>query len=179
MAMAAVLVGNWWALALRGVVAILFALIAFLWPGITAAALVLLFGAYAFVDGVFALIAGLRLARQHGRSAPLLLEGGLNILIGLIIFIWPGPALIATVYLIAIWAVITGIAMIAAGIALIRHSGEWLLVLCGVISVLLGLILFISPEAGVVALSWWFGIYATLFGIAMVSAAFRIRHNPT
>jgi len=83
--MAAIMVGNWWALALRGVVAILFALIAFFMPGVTAAALILLFGAYAFVDGVFALIAGLRLARRHGRSAPLLLEGVLNILIGLIV----------------------------------------------------------------------------------------------
>lgn len=176
--MAAIMVGNWWALALRGVVAILFALIAFFLPGVTATALILLFGAYAFVDGIFALIAGVRLARQHGRSAPLLLEGGLNILIGLIIFIWPGPALIATVYLIAIWAVITGIALIAAGIALIRHSGEWLLVLSGVISVLLGIILFVQPTAGVIALSWWLGFYALLFGIILLAAAFRIRHHP-
>jgi uncharacterized membrane protein HdeD (DUF308 family) len=177
--MAAIMVGNWWALALRGVVAILFALIAFFLPITAAAALILLFGAYAFVDGVFALIAGLRLARQHGRSAPLLTEGVLNILIGLIVFIWPGPALVALIYLIAIWAVITGIALIAAGIALIRHSGEWLLVLSGVISVLLGLILFVQPGAGVVALSWWLGFYALLFGIVLLTAAFRIRHHPT
>ena len=176
--MAAIMVGNWWALALRGVVAILFALIAFFLPGVTAAALILLFGAYAFVDGVFALIAGLRLARRHGRSAPLLLEGVLNILIGLIVFIWPGPALVAIIYLIAIWALITGVALIAGGIALIRHSGEWLLVLCGVISVLLGIILFVQPGAGVVALSWWLGFYALLFGIILLTAAFRIRHHP-
>jgi uncharacterized membrane protein HdeD (DUF308 family) len=178
MAMAAILVGNWWALALRGVVAILFALIAFLWPGITAAALILLFGAYALVDGVFALIAGLRLARQHGRSAPLLIEGVLNILVGIIVFIWPGPTLIATVYLIAIWALITGIVLIAAGIALIRHSGEWLLILGGIISVLLGIVLFFAPGAGIVALSWWLGVYALLFGIALLMTAFRIRHHP-
>ena len=176
--MAAIMVGNWWALALRGVVAILFALIAFFLPGVTAAALILLFGAYALVDGVFALIAGLRLARQHGRSAPLLLEGVLNVLVGVVIFIWPEPALVAIVYLIAIWAVITGIVLIAAGIALIRHSGEWLLVLCGVISVLLGIILFVQPGAGVVALSWWLGFYALLFGIVLLTTAFRIRHHP-
>jgi uncharacterized membrane protein HdeD (DUF308 family) len=176
--MAAIMVGNWWALALRGVVAIRFALIAFFLPGVTAAALILLFGAYALVDGVFALIAGLRLARQHGRSAPLLLEGVLNVLVGVVIFIWPGPALVAIVYLIAIWAVITGIVLIAAGIALIRHSGEWLLVLCGVISVLLGIILFVQPGAGVVALSWWLGFYALLFGIVLLTTAFRIRHHP-
>jgi uncharacterized membrane protein HdeD (DUF308 family) len=176
--MAAIMVGNWWALALRGVAAVLFALIAFFLPGVTAAALILLFGAYALVDGVFALIAGLRLARQHGRSAPLLLEGVLNVLVGVVIFIWPGPALVAIVYLIAIWAVITGIVLIAAGIALIRHSGEWLLVLCGVISVLLGIILFVQPGAGVVALSWWLGFYALLFGIVLLTTAFRIRHHP-
>ena len=176
--MAAIMIGNWWALALRGVVAILFALIAFFLPGITAAALILLFGAYAFVDGVFALITGLRAARHHGRSGPLLLEGILNILIGIIVFLWPGPALVALIYLIAIWAVISGIALIAAGMALIRHSGEWLLVLSGVISVLLGIILFVQPGAGVVALSWWLGFYALLFGIILVATAFRIRHHP-
>jgi uncharacterized membrane protein HdeD (DUF308 family) len=176
--MAAIMVGNWWALALRGVVAILFALIAFFLPGITAAALILLFGAYALVDGVFALIAGLRAARHHGRSGPLLLEGILNILIGIIVFLWPGPALVALIYLIAIWAVISGIALIAAGMALIRHSGEWLLVLSGVISVLLGIILFVQPAAGVVALSWWLGFYALLFGIILVATAFRIRYHP-
>jgi uncharacterized membrane protein HdeD (DUF308 family) len=175
--MAAIMVGNWWALALRGVVAILFALIAFFLPGITAAALILLFGAYAFVDGVFALIAGLRAARHHGRSGALLLEGILNIVIGMIVFVWPGPALVALIYLIAIWAVISGIALIAAGMALIRHSGEWLLVLSGVISVLLGIILFVQPAAGVVALSWWLGFYALLFGIILVATAFRIRHH--
>ena len=176
--MAAIMVGNWWALALRGVVAILFALIAFFLPGITAAALILLFGAYAFVDGVFALIAGLRAARHHGRSGALLLEGILNIVIGIIVFVWPGPALVALIYLIAVWAVISGIALIAAGMALIRHSGEWLLVLSGVISVLLGIILSVQPAAGVIALSWWLGFYALLFGIVVVTAAFRIRHHP-
>jgi uncharacterized membrane protein HdeD (DUF308 family) len=176
--MAAILVGTWWALALRGVVAVLFAIIAFFWPIITTTALILLFGVYAFVDGVFALIAGLRAARRHGRSAALLLEGVLNILIGLIVFIWPAESLIALVYLIAIWGIITGIALIAAGMALIRHSGEWLLVPGGLLSILLGVILLFQPSAGVVALSWLFGFYALLFGIVLVSVAFRIRYHP-
>jgi uncharacterized membrane protein HdeD (DUF308 family) len=175
--MAQVLIGNWWVLAIRGVFAIIFAVIAFLWPGITAAALVLLFGAYALVDGVFALIAALRAARHHGRSGPLLLEGILDLVIAAIVFFWPVEALVAIVYFIAIWAVITGIALIAAGIALIRLAGEWLLVLSGIISLLLGIILFVQPGAGVVALSWWLGIYALLFGIALIGAAFRLRHS--
>ena len=117
--MAAILVGNWWALALRGALAVLFALVAFFLPGITATALVLIFGAYTLVDGIFALIAGLRAARHHGRSAPLLIEGILNLLIGVLVLLWPGAALVGLVYLIAIWAVVTGVLLIAAGIALL------------------------------------------------------------
>lgn len=175
--MAAILVGNWWALALRGVLAILFALIAFFLPGVTVAVLVLVFGAYAFVDGIFALIAGLRAASHHGRSAPLLVEGILNLLLGILVLLWPGAALVALIWIIAIWAVATGVLLIAAGIALIRHSGEWLLVLGGIISVLLGVVLFFTPGAGIVAISWWLGVYALLFGIALLTTAFRIRHH--
>ncbi len=176
--MATILIGNWWALALRGVVAILFALIAFIKPGIAADVVILLFGAYALVDGIFALVAALRAAQHHGRSGGLLLEGVLNIVIAIIVFAWPGPALVALIYLIAIWAIVTGVALVAAGMALIRLSGEWLLVVSGALSILLGLILFVQPAVGVVALSWWLGIYALLFGIMLLSVAFRIRYHP-
>ncbi|MBV9825211.1 MAG: HdeD family acid-resistance protein [Alphaproteobacteria bacterium] len=176
--MAAVVVINWWALALRGVFAILFGIIAIVWPGLTAAVLVLLFGAYALLDGIFALVAGLRAAAHHGRSSALLVEGILNILIAIIVFLWPGAALVALIYLIALWAIISGVALIAAGMALVRLAGEILLIVAGILSILLGAVLFISPAAGVIALSWWFGIYALLFGIVLVSAAFRIRYHP-
>ena len=176
--MAAIVVGNWWALALSGIAAILFGLIAIFWPGITAAALVLLFGIYALLDGVFALVAGLRLASRHGRSGPLLLEGVLNIVIALVIFAWPAAALVALVYLIAVWAVITGVALLVAGLALIRFMGELLLVIGGLLSILLGVILFIHPVVGIVALSWVLGCYALLFGIMLLGAAFRVRHYP-
>jgi len=176
--MAAILIGNWWALALRGVAAILFAVIAFLWPGMTATALVLVFGVYALIDGIFALVAALRAARHHGRSGSLLVEGVLDILIAFIAFLWPATALVALICLIALWAVLTGIALVAAGLALIRLSGEMLLVVSGLLSILLGIVLFVHPGVGVVALSWWLGVYALLFGAALVSAAFRIRYHP-
>lgn len=176
--MAAILIGNWWALALRGVLAILFGVLAIIWPGITAVVLILMFGAYAFVDGIFALVAAMRLAHRHARSGPLVIEGVLNILIGVICFLRPGSALVALIYLIAIWAVISGIALMAAGMALNRLAGEWLLLLGGLISIILGIILFLIPAAGVIALSWWLGIYALLFGVMLVAAAFRIRYHP-
>jgi len=176
--MAAILIGNWWALALRGVLAIVFGVLAIIWPGLTAVILTLMFGAYAFVDGIFALVAAMRLAHRHARSGPLLVEGILNILIGIICIFWPVPALVALIYLIAIWAIISGIALMAAGMALNRLAGEWLLLLGGLVSIIFGIILFIVPAAGVVALSWWLGIYALLFGSTLVAAAFRIRHHP-
>ena len=175
--MATILIGNWWALALRGVAAILFAIIAFFWPGITATALIYLFGVYAFIDGIFTLVAGLRAARQHGRSGAFLFEGVLDIVIAAVVFAWPGPALVALVYLIALWALITGVVLTIAGIALLRVSDEWLLVVSGFLSIVLGIVLFLQPAAGVVALSWWLGAYALLFGIVLLSAAFRIRHS--
>jgi len=174
--MAQVLIRNWWALAIRGVFAIIFAVIAFVWPAITAAALAFLFGAYVLIDGIFALVAALRAAQHHGPSVALLVEGILDLIIATIVLVWPLQALFAIVLFIAIWAVITGIALIAAGIALIRINGEWLLVLSGIISILLGVILFVQPGAGVVALSWSLGIYALLFGISLIGAAFRLRH---
>jgi uncharacterized membrane protein HdeD (DUF308 family) len=118
----------------------------------------------------------LRAARHHGPSGALVLEGILDLIIAAVVFFWPVEALVAIIYFIAIWAVITGIALIAAGIAMIRVNGEWLLVLSGIISLLLGIILFVQPGAGVIALSWWLGIYALLFGIALIAAAFRMRH---
>lgn len=175
--MATILIGNWWALALRGVAAIVFAIIAFFWPGITATALIYVFGVYAFVDGIFALVAGLRAARYHGRSGALLFEAVLDIVIAVMVFAWPGPALVAIIYLIALWALITGVALTIAGIALLRVSDEWLLVVSGFLSIVLGIVLFVQPAAGVVALSWWLGAYALLFGIVLLSAAFRIRHH--
>lgn len=176
--MATILIGNWWALAVRGVAAIVFAFLAFFWPGLTALALILLFGAYTAVDGAFALVAALRLAARHGRSIPLLVEAGLDLVIAALCFARPLIALVALVYLIAIWAVLSGIALIAAGIALIRVAREWLLVPAGLLSILLGIALFAAPGAGIVAISWWLGIYALLFGIALLAAAFRIRYHP-
>lgn len=176
--MAAILVGNWWALAIRGVAAIVFALIAFLSPITTAVALTILFGAYTLVDGVLALVAASRLAHRHGRSGPLLVEGILDLIIAAICFLWPAIALVALVYLIALWAILTGIVLIVAGMALLRLTSELLVVAAGAVSILLGVILFVQPAAGAIAISWWLGVYALLFGIALLGAAFRIRYHP-
>jgi uncharacterized membrane protein HdeD (DUF308 family) len=175
--MAAVLIGNWWALALRGIAAILFAVLAFAAPVPTATVLMLAFGAYALIDGVFAFLAAQRAAHRHGRSWPLLVEGIVDVIVALAAFVFPGAALIALIYVVAAWAIITGAALVTAGIALSRLNGHLLMICGGALSIVLGIALGMQPGAGVVALAWWLGVYALLFGIIMLAAAFRLRQH--
>ena len=171
-----VLVRNWWALALRGVFAVLFGLIAFLMPGVTLAALVLMFGAYSLVDGVFSIIAGIRAAERRERWWPFALEGLLDILVGLIAFFMPAAAAFALLFVVAAWAIITGVLRISAAIRLRKEiRGEWMLILSGALSVLLGIFLIFLPGAGFVTLVWWLGAYATIYGITLLTLAFRLR----
>ncbi len=175
--MAAVLIGNWWAMALRGAAALLFAAIAFVAPNLTATALILVFGAYTLLDGIFAFIAAQRAAHRHGRSWPLIVEGLLDIALAAICFIFPSVALVALIYLIGFWALLSGIALVIAGFGLLRLNGHLLLVFAGLLSVALGIVLLAQPRAGVIAIAWWLGVYALLFGIVLVGAAFRMRHH--
>jgi uncharacterized membrane protein HdeD (DUF308 family) len=167
---------HWWVLALRGVVAILFALIAFSRPGITLIALVWLWGAYAFIDGVFSAIAAVRAAERHQRWGLLLLEGICGIIAGVIAFAMTGITALVLVYVIAAWAIVTGIFEIAAAIRLRQMiEGEWLLGLSGVLSVLLGVLIMARPGAGLLAWVWMIGAYALLVGIVLIALAFRLR----
>lgn len=168
--------GHWWALAIRGVIAILFGLAALLRPDIALAALILLFGAYALVDGVFAIVGVFGGTRSGTPRWLLLLEGVVGILAGIIAFVNPGLTAIALLYLVAAWAIITGLAEIATAIRL-RHemTGEWALILGGILSVIFGVLLAILPSVGILSLIWLIGIYAVVFGVLMLIAAFRVR----
>jgi uncharacterized membrane protein HdeD (DUF308 family) len=169
--------GHWWALALRGAIAILFGLAALLRPGIALQALILLFGAYALVDGVFAIVGVFGGTRGGTPRWLLFIEGIAGILAGLIAFVLPGLTAFLLLYLIAVWAVITGIFEIAMAIRLRREiRGEWALIVGGAFSVLFGVILaVVGPVAGLLSLIWLIGIYALAFGILLLVAAFRVR----
>jgi uncharacterized membrane protein HdeD (DUF308 family) len=166
---------HWWVLALRGAFAILFGITAWVWPGITVWALVVLFGAYALVDGVIALAEAFR-DTTGGPRGMLLLSGVAGIALGILALVWPGITAFVLLMLIAAWAVATGVLEIVAAFALRRElKGEWAYVLTGAISVIFGILLFAWPVSGAVAIVWLIGLFSILFGAAMVGAAFRLR----
>jgi len=166
---------NWWTLVLRGVAAVIFGILAYVWPGITFTVLVLFFGAYALWDGVFALIAAFR--TQAERRWPLVLEGLVGIAAGVLTFIWPGAATLALLLIIGAWAFVTGIFEIVAAIRLREEiEGEWLLLISGLLSVLFGIALAIWPAAGLVAVTWLIGAYSIIFGILLIVLGFRLRN---
>jgi uncharacterized membrane protein HdeD (DUF308 family) len=170
------LIRHWWVLMLRGILAILFAVIAFSWPGITLTALVWTWGAYALVDGIFTLLAAVRAAEQHQRWGMLVLEGICGIAAGIIAFTWTGITALVMVYLVAAWAIVTGIIEVAVAVRLRQMiEGEWLLGQAGVLSVLLGVLLMARPGAGLLAWVWIIGAYALLFGVVLVALSLRLR----
>jgi uncharacterized membrane protein HdeD (DUF308 family) len=169
--------GHWWALAIRGGIAIIFGLAALLRPDIALEALILLFGAYALVDGVFAIVGVFGGTRGGTPRWLLLIEGIAGILAGIIAFVLPGLTAVVLLYLIAAWAVVTGIFEIATAIRLRQEiRGEWALIIGGGLSVLFGVILaVIGPVAGLLSLIWLIGVYAVAFGILMLITAFQVR----
>jgi uncharacterized membrane protein HdeD (DUF308 family) len=175
-----VLSRNWWVLALRGLAAIVFGVLAFLWPSITLFVLVLLFGAYMFVDGIFAIVAAVRAAGREARWWLLLIEGVLGVLAGLVAAFWPGLTALALLYFIAAWAIVSGILEVIGAIRLRQEiEGEWALGLSGALSVLFGILLVVIPApAGLLSLVWLIGAYALVFGVLLLVLAFRLRSAP-
>lgn len=167
---------DWWLFALRGVLAILFGVMAFIWPGQTLLALVVLFGAFALADGIFAVSAGLTFRLHDDRWWAVVLAGVAGILIGVLTFVWPNLTAHVLLYLIAAWAVITGILEIVAAIQLRRViPGEWAAILSGALSILFGALLFAFPSAGALSLVWLIGSFAIGFGVSLLVLAFHLR----
>ena len=166
---------NWWALALRGVAAIAFGVITFIVPGVSLLTLVFLFGAYALVDGIFNIAASFRAVEHHWA---MLIEGIIGVLAGVVTFAWPGITAIALLYLIAFWAIFTGVFEIVAGIRLRKLiTNEWVYILMGVVSLIFGFLILFAPVAGALAIVIWIGAYAFIFGILMLALAFRLRSH--
>ncbi len=171
-------VRNWWSLVIRGVAAVILGLLVINWPGTTIVVLVIFFGAYAFIDGIFA-IAGVLTGRDESERKWLtLVEGGAGILVGLITFFWPGLTVASLILLIAAWALVTGVVEIVASV---QHRKEiehaWVMGLTGALSVIFGVILLVFPVGAVVTLAIVLGVYAIVAGIMMIVLGIRLRRH--
>jgi len=170
-----ILVSNWWAVLLRGVVSLLFGLATLLVPGLSLVALVLAFGLYALADGAFAVAAALRRSTGETRWVHVA-EGALQIAAGLVTLRWPNVMVFSLSYLVAAWAMVLGVLRIIAAVRLRKAiTGEWLLALTGLGSIALGLLFLSFPAAGAVALGLWVGAYALVMGIALMALGWRLR----
>ena len=171
------LAANWWLILLRGICAILFGLLTFLWPGVTLVTLVLFYGAYALVDGVFSLWAGL-VGGQRDMRWWQVIVGVLGIGAGLATLFWPGLTALILLMFIAFWAIVGGIVQIVGAIRLRKEiDNEWTLILAGVVAVLFGIVLIAQPAAGALGLVTVIGAFALVYGVMLVAFAFRLRRH--
>jgi uncharacterized membrane protein HdeD (DUF308 family) len=169
----AALARNWWLIALRGALGVVFGLLALLLPFATILALVLLFSAYMLVDGVFAIYAAVRAARQRENWGFLAFQGAVSIVTAVLAFLWPGLTVFAFVLLIAAWSIVTGCLMLAAAVR--TDDGRWWLILGGAAATAFGILMILAPLAGAVVLTWWLGAFALVFGVALIILAFKLR----
>src|SRR3954463_6586881 len=168
---------HWWVLALRGLAGVIFGVLTFLWPGMTLFVLVVLFGAYALVNGIFSFMLAAKAPKGYPNFGSLILAGIFGVLAGLITFFWPGITAFSLLIVIAAWAIVNGIMEIYYAIKLRKEiKGEWLLALAGILSVIFGILLFLNPLAGALVLVLWIGGFAIAFGILLIILAFKMKH---
>lgn len=170
---------SWWLILLRGIFAILFGLMAFVWPGLTLLTLIVLYGIYAIADGGVALYAALAGGAPVSRWW-LLVAGLLGLAVGIVTLVWPGVTALALVIFIGLWALVRGVFEIVSAIQLRKViDNEWWLVGSGLLSVLFGGVVLMAPGAGALALVWLIGAYAIAFGCLLVGLALRLRSFAT
>jgi uncharacterized membrane protein HdeD (DUF308 family) len=173
-ALSEVLADSWWAVGLRGILGILFGLICLLTPGLALEVFVILFAAYMLVDGVFAIASGIKAARNGERWGMLILEGIVDLAAGAVAVLWPAITLVALIWIVAIWAIVSGALMLWASFILNLDHGRWWLALGGIASLIFGILLVIQPLIGAVVLTLWIGAYALVFGIFLLILAFQL-----
>jgi len=169
------LAGHWSSLALRGACALLFGILSFVWPGLSLTTLVLIWGAYALIDGILALIAGFK-----AKIWSLAFIGLVGVLAGVGTFMYPGMTALVLLYFIAAWAIVTGVLAIYIAIRLRKElTGEWVLALAGVLSAVFGVLLIARPGAGALAVVYLIAGYAVAFGVLLLMLAFKLKGLPS
>jgi len=168
----------WWLILLRGIFTILFGIVILTWPGLTITTLIIFFGVYAIVSGVFLAITGLLGVKKYNDWWVTLLHGALSFVIGMIVLKWPGVTIHTFLIIAAIWAIVSGISEVIIAIAIRKEvKNEWLMALSGVLSFVLGMLLLAKPAAGIYVITILFGIYAILFGTIAIAGSIALKGN--
>jgi uncharacterized membrane protein HdeD (DUF308 family) len=175
--MNAMMAENWWVLALRGLLAIVFGISAFVVPIAAMLSLVLVFAAFSLADGVLGIVAAVRGARSGERWGWLVFSAIMSILAGAAALFWPGITVLLFVTLVAVWALFSGAGMLVAAFQLKTNHGRWWLFLGGIASIIYGALLLIAPFIGALVLTWWVGAHALILGIMLIVLAFRLRSH--
>jgi uncharacterized membrane protein HdeD (DUF308 family) len=167
---------NWWVVLLRGIVFIIFGVLAFAWPGLTLVTLVLFYGAFALIDGVLSLFSAFKGGQKATPTWWLIVVGLIGIAAGAATFLWPGLSALVLLLFIGAWAFVRGIFEIIGAIQLRKEiDNEWMLILSGSVSVIFGLIMLIMPGAGALALVWVIAAYSIVIGVLLIGLSFRLR----
>jgi uncharacterized membrane protein HdeD (DUF308 family) len=166
---------SWMSLLFRGVLAIIFGIIALVAPGIALLALIIVFGAYALLDGILAVVVAIQERHVLPRWGWLLMEGLAGIILGIIAFVWPGETALILLYIVAAWAIVTGTLEIGAAVTI----QDWFIGLAGILSVAFGILLIARPGAGLLSILWLLGIYALVFGVILITSAFQLKSRST
>jgi uncharacterized membrane protein HdeD (DUF308 family) len=167
---------NWWVVLLRGIVFIIFGVLAFAWPGLTLVTLVLFYGAFALIDGVLSLFSAFKGGQKAAPTWWLIVVGLIGIAAGAATFLWPGLSALVLLLFIGAWAFVRGIFEIIGAIQLRKEiDNEWMLILSGSVSVIFGLIMLIMPGAGALALVWVIAAYSIVIGVLLIGLSFRLR----
>lgn len=176
--MTSMLSRKWWALSLRGAIYVAFGLVALLWPDLTFGLFLFLFGVFAVLDGVISVVAAIRTGRGGARWGALLFEGLVSVAAGIAVLFWPEMSGLVLLYVIGAWAVLTGVLEISAAIRLRREiEGEWILVVNGLLSIVFGILVYLWPAGGVLAIVWLIGLYAILFGVLLILLSLVLRRH--
>ena len=167
---------NWWWLALRGLIAIVFGVLALIWPQRASFSVILTFGAFALLDAFFTLLWGMISMASYDRLWAIQRGAVASVIIGLAGFFWPAQTAVVLLYAVATWAVITGVLEIMTAIQLRRLIlQKQVLFIYGMLSVLFGVLLFVLPSTHAWSLVWVFGLYLTVMGTMLIILGFRVR----
>ena len=171
--MVELLTRNWWLVALRGALAVIFGIVTLAWPGMTLLALIFLWGFYALIDGISSIALGAAVRRHRWSNV---LIGVVGVLAGLVAIMLPGETAVVLLVIIAVWAIVAGVVQVIAGIALRRTMAHaWFLIVTGALTFILGVVLLLNPGAGALALVTTIGVFALIWGVSLILMAFRLR----